>query len=123
MRSVPGITEVALGRQVRENGLDASRACRLEAFHGTASEPCLFCGAPRSSGLTRPPPALAPRPLQATEQRVVSQDIELWMTNMALEGGFSIVARMGKRVQELRVKTGMNRDEMKAVLRTISVRK
>lgn len=52
---------------------------------------------------------------------MVSQDIELWMTNRAIEGGVSIVARMGRRVQELRVKTSLSRDDVKAVLRTISM--
>lgn len=60
---------------------------------------------------------------QATEQRVVSQDLELWMTNQAVEGGFSVVARMGKRVQELRVQTDLGKEEVKAMLRTISIGK
>lgn len=60
---------------------------------------------------------------QATEQRVVSQDLELWMTNQPLAEGFGIVARAGRQVQELRLKTDLSKEEVKAMLRTITMKK
>ena len=58
---------------------------------------------------------------QAQEQRVVSQDLELWMTNDTVAGGFNLVARAGRTVQEVLVKTSLPKEDIKAaVLRVTS---
>ena len=53
---------------------------------------------------------------QAREQRVVSQDLELWMTNDKVEDGFNLVARAGRLVQEVHLRTGLSREAVRALV-------
>jgi len=56
---------------------------------------------------------------QALEDRVVSQDLEIWLTNVAIDDGYNLLVRCGRQVQELHVVTELGRDDIKAiVLRT-----
>ncbi|GJP36605.1 hypothetical protein CLOM_g21094 [Closterium sp. NIES-68] len=57
---------------------------------------------------------------QAVERRVVSQDLELWLSNApAAEGQFTLLARAGRLVQEVQVATTLDREQMKDVLKQI----
>ena len=61
---------------------------------------------------------------QAMEQRVVSQDLELWLTNVFVEDGYNLLARAGRQVQEIHVVTRLDRDAIKrAIKRATSVAK
>lgn len=61
---------------------------------------------------------------QATEQRVVSQDLELWLTNVFVEDGYNLLARAGRQVQEIHVVTKLDRESIKrAIKRATSVAK
>ena len=51
--------------------------------------------------------------------RVVAQDLEIWLTTQEVEGGFNVVARAGTDVQEVRVVTKMTRTEMKEAVRRV----
>ena len=53
---------------------------------------------------------------QAREQRVVSQDLELWMTNDKVTDGYQLVARAGRQVQELHLRCGLDRDAVKRLI-------
>lgn len=53
---------------------------------------------------------------QAREQRVVSQDLELWMTNEKVTDGYSLVARYGRLVQELHLRSQLDRDAVKLLV-------
>lgn len=53
---------------------------------------------------------------QAKEQRVVSQDLEVWITNQPAEGGFTLVARAGRLVQEVNLQTSLPVDAVKAAV-------
>ena len=44
------------------------------------------------------------------------QDLELYLTKQEEGGGFTLVARCGRMLQELRVTTGMSRDDMKKAI-------
>eukprot|EP00238_Polyblepharides_amylifera_P013563 CAMPEP_0196588582 /NCGR_PEP_ID=MMETSP1081-20130531/61003_1 /TAXON_ID=36882 /ORGANISM="Pyramimonas amylifera, Strain CCMP720" /LENGTH=396 /DNA_ID=CAMNT_0041911113 /DNA_START=109 /DNA_END=1299 /DNA_ORIENTATION=- len=58
---------------------------------------------------------------QVIEARVVSQDLELWMTNVTVEDGqYNLIVRMGRQVQELCVATPLDREEFKNVVRRVS---
>jgi len=58
---------------------------------------------------------------QALESRVVSQDLELWMTNDKVVDGYNLVARAGRQVQEVHVKSSLSREDIKvAVVRVTS---
>ncbi|CAI5529118.1 unnamed protein product [Closterium sp. Naga37s-1] len=58
---------------------------------------------------------------QAVERRVVSQDLELWLSNApAAEGQFALLARAGRLVQEVQVVATLDREQMKEVLKQIS---
>ncbi len=59
---------------------------------------------------------------QAREQRVVSQDLELWLTNDKVADGYNLVARAGRQVQEVHVKTAMARDDIKAAVQRCTSR-
>jgi len=59
---------------------------------------------------------------QAQEQRVVSQDLELWMTNDTVAGGFNLVARAGRQVQEVLVKTSLTKDDIKRAILQVTSR-
>ena len=54
---------------------------------------------------------------QAVEQRVVSQDLELWLTNVVVEDGYNLLARAGRQVQEIHVVTGLDRDAIKRAIK------
>ena len=54
---------------------------------------------------------------QAVEQRVVSQDLELWLTNAVVEDGYNLLARAGRQVQEIHVVTKLNRDSIKLAIK------
>lgn len=56
---------------------------------------------------------------KAIEQRVVSQDLELWLTKTAAEDGYNVVARAGRLVQELHVATTLDREDFKAVVKRV----
>lgn len=53
---------------------------------------------------------------QAVERGVVSQDLGVYLTREEVEGGFNIVARIGRTCQELMVMSTLSRDDMKAAL-------
>eukprot|EP00873_Tetraselmis_striata_P019420 jgi/Tetstr1/439684/TSEL_028103.t1 len=53
---------------------------------------------------------------QAEASRVVSQDLQIFMTKESVMDGFNLVARLGNRVQEVQVATDMSREEMKQAL-------
>jgi len=52
----------------------------------------------------------------AEEPNTVTQDLELYLTKQEEGGGFTLVARCGRMLQELRVTTGMSRDDMKKAI-------
>jgi predicted RNA-binding protein with RPS1 domain len=54
---------------------------------------------------------------QAVEQRVVSQDLELWLTNAVVADGYNLLARAGRQVQEIHVVTRLNRDNIKLAIK------
>ena len=54
---------------------------------------------------------------QAVEQRVVSQDLELWLTNVVVEDGYNLLARAGRQVQEIHVVTRLDRDAIKRAIK------
>ena len=54
---------------------------------------------------------------QAIEQRVVSQDLELWLTNANVEDGYNLLARAGRQVQEIHVVTELTRDAIKVAIK------
>ena len=61
---------------------------------------------------------------QATEQRVVSQDLEIWMSRleageMRTEGTYNLVARAGRRVQEVKVTSTLSKEQMKAMIAAV----
>lgn len=53
------------------------------------------------------------------ERRTVSQDLELWITRETVSDGFNLVARAGRVVQEIHVKTAMGSDQMKSVVQQV----
>eukprot|EP00882_Tetradesmus_deserticola_P012151 GHRQ01012874.1.p1 GENE.GHRQ01012874.1~~GHRQ01012874.1.p1 ORF type:complete len:169 (+),score=55.32 GHRQ01012874.1:67-573(+) len=53
---------------------------------------------------------------QAEESHTVSQDVELYLTKQSPQGGFALVARVGRVLQELLVETGLSKDDMKKAL-------
>lgn len=57
---------------------------------------------------------------QAIEDRVVSQDLEIWLTNVALEDGYNLLVRAGRQVQELCVVTKLDREAIKGVIMRVS---
>eukprot|EP00271_Cylindrocystis_brebissonii_P006078 TRINITY_DN18635_c0_g1_i1.p1 TRINITY_DN18635_c0_g1~~TRINITY_DN18635_c0_g1_i1.p1 ORF type:complete len:606 (+),score=94.58 TRINITY_DN18635_c0_g1_i1:176-1993(+) len=62
---------------------------------------------------------------QAVEQRVVSQDLELWLSNAPLESGrFTFLARAGRQVQEVHVvaSTATSREDIKAAVQRVTGR-
>lgn len=44
------------------------------------------------------------------------QDVELYLTKQQREGGFTLVARVGRMLQELLVDTALSKDDMKKAL-------
>ena len=55
--------------------------------------------------------------MKAVEQRVVSQDLELWLTNVVVEDGYNLLARAGRQVQEIHVVTKLSRDSIKMAIK------
>jgi hypothetical protein len=53
---------------------------------------------------------------QAEEKSTVAQDLELYLTRQDLPGGFTLVVRSGRVLQELVVETSLSRDDMKKAL-------
>ena len=53
----------------------------------------------------------------AVERRVVSQDLELWLTNVQVEDGYNLLARSGRQVQEIHVVTNLNREAIKRAIK------
>jgi hypothetical protein len=53
---------------------------------------------------------------QADNNHTVSQDVELYLTKNDLPGGFTLVARSGRVLQELVIETSLSRDDMKKAL-------
>jgi len=60
---------------------------------------------------------------RAMEQRVVSQDLELWLTNDPVADGYNLVARAGRAVQEVHVVTALQRDAIKAAVQRCTAKK
>ena len=48
---------------------------------------------------------------------VVSQDLELWLTNANVEDGDNLLARAGRQVQEIHVVTELTRDAIKVAIK------
>ncbi|KAH9554567.1 hypothetical protein CY35_08G070100 [Sphagnum magellanicum] len=60
---------------------------------------------------------------QKLEQRVVSQDLELWLSNEPVEDGkFSLLARAGRQVQEVQLNTELDREGVKAAVQRVTGR-
>ena len=59
---------------------------------------------------------------QAQESRVVSQDLELWLTNSKVEDGYNLIARAGRMCQEVHVITeaGVTPEDMKAIVKKVA---
>ncbi|GAQ80445.1 S1 RNA binding domain containing protein [Klebsormidium nitens] len=57
---------------------------------------------------------------QAVEKRVVSQDLELWLSNAPAENGYTLLARAGRQVQEVMVETTLDREAMKAAIQRVT---
>ena len=53
------------------------------------------------------------------ERRTVSQDLELWMSKEQLPDGFNLVARAGRVVQEIHVRTSMDAQSMKGAVQRV----
>lgn len=49
----------------------------------------------------------------------ILQDLELWLSKEALEGGYNLVARAGRTVQEVLVSTQLPLDEMKEAMQRV----
>lgn len=92
-----GITAVTLGRQVRPAPGRGGGTCAPGPRSNLVGAACS----------------------QAEERRVVSQDLELWMTNQKVEDGYRLVARAGKRVQEVRVSARIDKEEMKRAIQRV----
>lgn len=59
----------------------------------------------------------------ALEKRVVSQDLELWLSSAPVEAGnFTLLARAGREVQEVHVKTILDREGIKAAVQRVTGR-
>lgn len=57
---------------------------------------------------------------QVLEKRVVSQDLELWLSNMPVEGGkFTLLARAGRQVQEVHLETSLEREGIKQAVQRV----
>jgi hypothetical protein len=57
--------------------------------------------------------------LGQAEERAVSQDLEIWLSSAKLENGFILVARTGRLVQEIKVNTGLSKEELKGVTQAV----
>ncbi|XP_031481819.1 uncharacterized protein LOC116251599 [Nymphaea colorata] len=60
---------------------------------------------------------------QGFEKRVVSQDLELWLSNKpASDGQFTLLARAGRQVQEIQLKTSLDLEGIKKAVQRVSGR-
>ncbi|XP_057824759.1 uncharacterized protein LOC131036786 isoform X2 [Cryptomeria japonica] len=60
---------------------------------------------------------------QALEKRVVSQDLELWLSNIPSESGkFTLLARAGRQVQEVQLHTFLDREGLKQAVQRVKAR-
>ncbi|XP_002972390.2 uncharacterized protein LOC9651696 [Selaginella moellendorffii] len=58
---------------------------------------------------------------QKLEKHVVSQDLELWLSQGPVEDGhITLLARAGRQVQEVHVTTSLGRDEMKVAVKRVT---
>jgi predicted RNA-binding protein with RPS1 domain len=53
------------------------------------------------------------------ERRTVSQDLELWMSKEQLSDGYNLIARAGRVVQEIHVRTAIDSDAMKQTVQRV----
>ena len=53
------------------------------------------------------------------ERRTVSQDLELWMSKEQLPDGYNLIARAGRVVQEIHVRTSMDASAMKQTVQRV----
>ena len=53
------------------------------------------------------------------ERRTVSQDLELWMSKEQLSDGYNLIARAGRVVQEIHVRTGIDSNAMKQTVQRV----
>ncbi|MFS8005955.1 putative S1 domain, nucleic acid-binding, RNA-binding domain, S1 [Helianthus anomalus] len=57
---------------------------------------------------------------QGFEKRVVSQDLQLWLSNAPPSGNqFTLLARAGRQVQEIQLVTSLNQDGIKRALQRV----
>ena len=56
---------------------------------------------------------------QVEEKRAVSQDLQLWISKEAVQGGYNLVVRTGRLVQEIHVTTQMPGDRMKQAVQRV----
>ncbi|GJU22458.1 30S ribosomal protein S1-like protein [Tanacetum coccineum] len=57
---------------------------------------------------------------QGFEKRVVSQDLQLWLSNAPPNGNqFTLLARAGRQVQEIQLVTSLNQDGIKTALQRV----
>ncbi|GAB4814294.1 hypothetical protein N2152v2_001340 [Parachlorella kessleri] len=56
---------------------------------------------------------------QAVSAGTVSQDLELWLTKEEVPGGFNLVARAGRVVQEIHVSTQLDKEAMKQTVQRV----
>lgn len=60
---------------------------------------------------------------QGVDKRVVSQDLELWISNAPEdEGHYTLLARAGRQVQEVYVVAKLDREEMKSAIQRVTGR-
>ena len=55
-------------------------------------------------------------PYHSPKQQKKTKDLELYLTKEEVEGGYTLVARYGRVLQELVVRTKLDRDTMKKAL-------
>jgi galactitol-specific phosphotransferase system IIB component len=56
---------------------------------------------------------------KAINERVVSQDMEIYVTTKEVDDGFNMVARAGTCLQEIHVTTPLSRTEMKEAIKRV----
>ncbi|RVW31113.1 hypothetical protein CK203_093163 [Vitis vinifera] len=57
---------------------------------------------------------------QGFEKRVVSQDLQLWLSNApAVDKQFTLLARAGRQVQEIQLTTSLDQEGIKKALQRV----
>ncbi|CAA2991012.1 30S ribosomal S1-like, partial [Olea europaea subsp. europaea] len=57
---------------------------------------------------------------QGFEKRVVSQDLQLWLSNAPPTGNmYTLLARAGRQVQEIQLTTSLDQDGIKKALQRV----